>query len=689
MYKFIDVNEASEGYMLPSEALQINGVYIEDQINGYRTLNVEGREALSPDVVSNTTGVRDGSRLKSKRFPERIITVTYQLIAESNEAFREAFNKLGSILNVEDAELIFNDEQDKFFVGTPCTIGAVDPGSNAVVGKFEILCVDPFKYSVVEYEAEPTIDDSSILVDYNGTYKCYPTLEAEFFNENEADAALTGSGDCGYVAFFNENEKIIQLGNPDEADTESYAKSQTLVTQKFQSETAWGTIAQTNWATNTGRVSSSSVHQAGNVAMKVASYLVTTAPATSGTLLSVTSKAEQPYVSYKLTAKTSSRTESSVKVKVTITAALTSSTAYFGEKRGLKGSIKFGSGDWHSVTIKSTSANWKGNAGHTVSLTVTVKDLDASTTLLEDIKFKVERTDDLGKTGILDEKACKDLPISVYTAPVPDTWYLMPETYGASSEWHGPSITRTIPVDAAGDVGAKNFTFSYRQKMSIGNSSTAQQELGCFQALLVSGSGANRQIVAGVNVFKSASGKNAKLRFYVNNKTVHTMTIDLSYNNKYFGNNSASKGITTVKTSTITKSGKTVSFNIGGIQKTFNDNGITNAAVKEVTFYMGQYGTKPALYCNGLYWAKFVKNNCDTWEDIPNKFSANDIVAADCKNGEILLNDTPTPAIGALGNDWEDFYLSPGLNQIGFSYSDWVEDAYAPKVKVRYREVFL
>ena len=144
MYKFIDTTEVSERW-LPSEALKLNGQYIEDQIAGYRTLNVAGREALSPDVATYNTGIRDGSKAKGKRYPERIITVKYQIIAESNEAFREAFNKLGRILDVENAELIFEDEPDKFFVGTPCAVSEVEPGRNAVVGEFEILCADPFK----------------------------------------------------------------------------------------------------------------------------------------------------------------------------------------------------------------------------------------------------------------------------------------------------------------------------------------------------------------------------------------------------------------------------------------------------------------------------------------------------------------------------------------------------------------
>lgn len=689
MYNFIDVNEVSEGVVLPSEALKINGEYIENLIPGYRTLNVSGRESLSRELESFETGTSDGETLKNKRYPARIITVTYQLISASNEAFRAAFNTLASVLNVEDAELIFNDETDKFFKGTPGAIGEVEPGLNSIIGTFELFCADPFKYSVIEHEVEPELTDKTFLIDYNGTYKAFPTLEAEFYNEDEGIGALLGLGDCGYVAFFNEDEKIIQLGDPDEAATETYAKSQTLVSQQFKSETAWNAIAQANWATNSGKISSSDFPQVGSVGMKPSAHSITVAPTTSGTLLTATSRAATPYINYKVVAQASGRTENSVKVKVTITASLAAASNYFGKNYGLKGSIQFNGGDWHTVTIKSESVRWEGNGGHTVTLTATVKNLEASTTLLEDIKFKVERTDDNGNTGKLDETNCNDLAISAYTAPVISDWYLSAASYGTGSSWHGPSITRTIPADAAGDVGASNFTFTYHQKLSIGADSTATQEIGEFQALVISGSGSSRKILAGVNIYKGSVGKTAKLRFYVNEKIMQTIDIDLSLNNQYFGNNSPSKGIVTVKTSTITKTGNRIDFNIGGIKKTFYDSAITNVKATQTTFYFAQFSTKPALSYNGLYWAKFVKNNCDTFENIPNKFSANDVVIADCKSGEVLLNNTPTPSLGALGNDWEDFYLKPGINQIGFSYSDWVFPTYAPKFKIRYREVFI
>lgn len=687
MYNFIDVTDVSESVVLPSEALKINGEYIENLISGYRTLNVSGREALSPELAIFETGVRDGSTLQSKRFPARTIIVKYQIAAESSEAFREAYNQLAYILNVEDAELIFNDEQDKFFVGTPSYIGEVEPGMNCVVGEFEILCVDPFKYSVIEYEASPSLDDSSILIDYNGTYKAYPTLEADFYSEEDVDGetvgTLTGAGDCGFVAFFNEDEKIIQLGDPDEEDgTNPYAKSQTLANQTFNKSNSWGSAAKNLWSMNSGTVIPSGLVQIGNVGIGVASHAVPSTPAsTSGTLLNVASRSGAPVINYKVTAKTSGRTANSVKVSVAITGSLGSDSSYFLTGYGLQASIYIG-GVWHNVTLKKTSDRWRGRTGHTVNLSFTVSGLTAATTRLTGIKFKVARTDDLGTAGILNATNCSNLPISQYVADVPETYYLNPTSYGTSSgKWHGPSITRTLPVDASGEDGATNFTMTYKQKMCIGSGNSDASQIGAFQVQLVDASGNN---VVGVRILKNKSGKKASLIFYVNGVNVYTGSIDLSYNNKYFGAKESA-----VQTSKITKSGNKITFSTGGVTKTFRDDAVSTLKVKKITFMFEQYSTTKALTYNGLYWAKFVKNNCNTYKDVPNKFSANDVVTANCKNGEIHLNSVLSPELGALGNDWEEFCLTPGLNQIGFAFSDWVTAEYAPTLKVRYREVFL
>lgn len=684
MYEFIDTIESSEGTSLPSEAVKINGEFIENQIEGYRTLTVEGREALSPEISFFDTGIRDGSTMKGKRYPARTIRVTYQLIAKTNEEFRAAYNKLGQILDVVDAELIFNDEQDKFFKGTPAQIGEVPPGKNAVIGEFEILCLDPFKYSVAEYEAESDLDSGSILIDYGGTYKSFPTLQAEFFNEDEASedgesvTALTGSGDCGYVAFFNEDEKIIQLGDPDEVDGETaYAKSQTLINQNFNKSNSWGTAAQSLWRLNSGVTSSNVVKQTGTLKMGVASYVTPPAPYSDyKTILTATSTANDPDINYKLMVSYDKRTANSVRLNFSLRSSLESSSSYFGRGYSLKAKVNV-SGKTHIINIKSTDYYWRGTATLTRSFSTTVNISQYATTL-SGITFEAYRDDNTdGTAGTLAATICSDVIIGAYPVPEPETYYLTNADYGSGTDWHGAGITRAIPADASGVVGAVNFKLSYSHNMRIGSGSGATNQLGAFQVLLTD---ANKKVIAGVNVYKGASGKTAKLRFYVNNTVMETMTVDLSYNNINFK---------AVSQSSITKSGQTVTFNISGIVRTYRDAAIAETAVTEMTITMTKYGTKPALEYNGLYWVKFVKDNCDTWRNIPNKFSANDVIEADCKDGTIYLNGVPAPDYGALGNDWEGFFLTPGLNQIGFSYSEWVEAACAPSFKVKYREVFL
>ena len=692
MYNFVDTIGYSEGALLPSESLQINGEYIENQIAGYRTLAVSGREALSPDVMSYTSGTRDGSTLQYKRYPERIITVKYQLIAASNEEFRSAYNKLGQILDVQNAQLIFNDETDKYFIGTPCTIGEVEAGRNSVIGEFEILCTDPFKYSTYEkqavagYSEDGEMPENSVLIDYQGTYKSFPVLRAEMYNESEVSddgetvRTISGDGDCGYVAFFNDREKIIQLGNPAEVDGDSsaYPKSQTLVNNTYKSTSSWSSAAQSFWTTN----GSLKVAEATPAVpeQKVTTTNTILKKTTGGTIIRCDTEA--PVVYYTLSAYTYDRTETSVKVKITVTSCLEKVFSYFRTAAVITGFIEINSSKKYELrnTLKKANMWWNGQTEYTTTFTATISGLTASTTALTGIKFWTRREDDIGETGLIkkeDAVSLVNIPISKwvqYAPAIPAQYYLTPSSYGSGSTWHGVTMTRNIPADAKGNIGATNFTFSYVQKLISG--ATAQR--GTFYASLLD---ANGNTVAGISVQKGSNGKSASLKFHVNNKVVATQTVNID---------SASSPFKLERTTTITKSTRTVKFNVCGIEKKFEEPAISPIKVTQIVFKFMQYGTTKPLAYNGLWWVKFVKNNCDTWKDIPNKFSANDVVEADCKNGEIRLNGELMPALGALGNDWETFYLQPGINQIGFSYSDWLTDeGTIPTFVVKYREVFL
>ncbi len=690
MYKFIDTTEVSEGIVLPSEALQINGEYIEDLIPGYRTLNVKGREALSPDVTTYETGVRDGSILKGKRYPARIITVYYQLMAESNEAFRDAYNQLGKILDVTNAKLIFNDEQDKYFTGTPCIIGEVPPGKNAVTGNFEIICTDPFKYSTIEYEATVADGETDVTFDYQGTYKAFPVLETAFFDEREVaddgetSTALTGAGDCGYVAFFTEDKQIIQLGDPDEIDKEDgFPKSQTMMNQTFLSETSWGTTAKELWVVNKGHIMANNVTQEGSVAMGYATYTSeTTTSNTSGYtsgLIGNFYPSGRPKICYKVTYSTKNRTANSVKLTISVTLTFNSQPYTMQSVMGF--SLKLDNGVTFSGTLTKSTDYLNSGKSFSTSCTKTITGLSSSQTSIGVNSFSTSGSTELSLSSlnVLDAK------ISKYsTSTNTQTWatyYLAPSSYGvAESGWHGPTITRQITADETGEVGAAHFSLTYKQKFCI-SSGGGSDQVGSFRMNIVNSAGAN---IAGVWVYKNKSGKAGNLVFFVNGKQVNETPIDLHYNNIYFGLSEDA-----AETTSVTKSGGTITFAIGSYKRTFTEAALADVKATAVTFSFEKYGELTPMQFNGLYWAKFVKDNCSTWKNIPNKFSANDVLEADCKTGEIFLNGVASPDLGALGNNWEGFCLTPGINSIGVACSEWVPAEYMPTFKVRYREVFL
>ena len=241
LYSFIDVTGAtgSTGAQdKPTEALKINGQFIEDKISGYRTLYVKGREAMFAEADSYEVGLRDGTILQSRRFPERVITIGYQLICSSASAFRTAFNQLNTLLNVKDAQLIFNDELDKYFIGTPIEPDEVDPGSNSVVGEFSIVCNDPFKYSttlttvqttsksetITDDDGNTTTVTSQVLTtDNTGGYKAFPAFQVQFATDEDASGDLGSDADCGYVLFAKGGtDYSVQIGDDQEKDTGNY-----------------------------------------------------------------------------------------------------------------------------------------------------------------------------------------------------------------------------------------------------------------------------------------------------------------------------------------------------------------------------------------------------------------------------------------------------------------------------------
>ena len=133
---------------LPKEAVSINGTYIEKILDGYSTLYVKGRESLGVELNTYSVGTANGEKVKGKRYPARVLTVGFQLLADNETEFRQRFNQLNNLLSLDEADFVFNDEQDKYFTGYAVMDASVEAGRNNVTGEWKIYCAYPFKRSV-------------------------------------------------------------------------------------------------------------------------------------------------------------------------------------------------------------------------------------------------------------------------------------------------------------------------------------------------------------------------------------------------------------------------------------------------------------------------------------------------------------------------------------------------------------
>lgn len=216
MYAFVDtVNSGIVGTNLPTEAMSYNGVYLENEIDGYRTLSVTGRELTESEVTDQEIDGMDGSYYRYKTTPARTITVKYQLRAKGSREYREAYNKMNKLLSGEQVKVIFNDESDKYFIGTKTSNTQVDGGSNNVIGEIEIYCSDPRKYSTTEKEFTAT--DGVLNIVNEGTVPV------------SIDYDVQTTSETGYIGLVSE-EGIMQYGKVEELDGETYQRSEALAT---------------------------------------------------------------------------------------------------------------------------------------------------------------------------------------------------------------------------------------------------------------------------------------------------------------------------------------------------------------------------------------------------------------------------------------------------------------------------
>ena len=159
MYEFRDTIEQIADRFLPSVAMKFDGNVLEDEIIGYETLNVSGRETLSPELVSYD--VRYGSITTHERLPSRLITVQYRMEEPDHYIFQKKFKTLRKLLTTgEPTFFSFLDEPDTFYLGRLSGMDEVPPDSNTVISSFTLMCDSPYKFGELIKTDKPIYIDT-------------------------------------------------------------------------------------------------------------------------------------------------------------------------------------------------------------------------------------------------------------------------------------------------------------------------------------------------------------------------------------------------------------------------------------------------------------------------------------------------------------------------------------------------
>lgn len=147
---------------LPEKAMSYEGKYLENQIPGYLTLDVVGRESL--DTELQTDEIHVGSIISNQKLKSRTLAVEYGLMFENYEDSQFKFNKIKQFLfRKEDVPIVFNDENGILFYGRLSSMEQPTYHTNEfATGKIEIFCQNPLKRSRIKELSNVITMDSPI-----------------------------------------------------------------------------------------------------------------------------------------------------------------------------------------------------------------------------------------------------------------------------------------------------------------------------------------------------------------------------------------------------------------------------------------------------------------------------------------------------------------------------------------------
>lgn len=220
-------------------ALTFDGHLLDEEIESFMTVNVEGRQLLSPNLdIVNVPG-RNGDVILGGTYPAREITIHFMISDYRNAYFLEKIRRLNEILYTDkEVEFKFNDE-DGYRIGRLSATDDPAYDSNVGFGKFTIHCADPFlyghlrkskgkidrlklkKYSVKIEEIKITASATQKLVITNKNKGTKIILNGDFNSGDEViitkdKITVNGQNRMYWLDFVNSDYQNFELYSEDE-----------------------------------------------------------------------------------------------------------------------------------------------------------------------------------------------------------------------------------------------------------------------------------------------------------------------------------------------------------------------------------------------------------------------------------------------------------------------------------------
>lgn len=169
-YKYNELSGYQNNVSMPSDAMKVNGEYLESLVDGYQQLVISGRGILAQEVEHLQIPGKDGAHLVRAYTSPRILTIQYKLYANTSEELRAQYNALNGVLRGA-LDITFDDESGWHYYGMLNTSDSPPENSLSVVSSFTIFCADPYAYSEVKTSNPVTLEYADAVLPKKITVK--------------------------------------------------------------------------------------------------------------------------------------------------------------------------------------------------------------------------------------------------------------------------------------------------------------------------------------------------------------------------------------------------------------------------------------------------------------------------------------------------------------------------------------